>query len=415
MNRIIIIGNGFDLAHGLKTSYKDFIDWYWSDLLQRLSTCIKDSYADGLCSFETSHSSWACSSIATNFSTMGTRSPFQQVCDMKNDQRWHKVLISSFLQEISQDAENKNWVDIETSYYEWLQKSTLDGTIVLNQHFDIIKQKLIEHLSIIQNQHINSTLIKNEIQQEIYAPLSGTEIAICKQKLWREFVQKRVKTAAQQTQEDILDNPQSPYQTIHAFNKQQRDIDEKAKNLYQKIIYGYRNNAELLNQYTRPERILLLNFNYTNMADMYADAEKNCRTLHIHGILSQKDHIIFGYGDEKDEQFKEIMSRKHNEYLRNVKSTNYTRTDHYRALLAFIENNPYQLYIMGHSCGQSDGTLLRTLFEHPNCVSIKPYFYIKNGENKYIETVQNIYRNFSDMQLMRDLVVNQRKCKPLCP
>lgn len=26
MNRIILIGNGFDLAHGLPTSYADFID-----------------------------------------------------------------------------------------------------------------------------------------------------------------------------------------------------------------------------------------------------------------------------------------------------------------------------------------------------------------------------------------------------
>ena len=25
MNRLVLIGNGFDLAHGLKTSYKDFI------------------------------------------------------------------------------------------------------------------------------------------------------------------------------------------------------------------------------------------------------------------------------------------------------------------------------------------------------------------------------------------------------
>ena len=29
MNRIILIGNGFDLAHGLPTSYGNFIDWYW--------------------------------------------------------------------------------------------------------------------------------------------------------------------------------------------------------------------------------------------------------------------------------------------------------------------------------------------------------------------------------------------------
>lgn len=26
MNRFVLIGNGFDLAHGLKTSYADFVD-----------------------------------------------------------------------------------------------------------------------------------------------------------------------------------------------------------------------------------------------------------------------------------------------------------------------------------------------------------------------------------------------------
>lgn len=29
MNRVIIIGNGFDKAHGLATGYRDFIDSYW--------------------------------------------------------------------------------------------------------------------------------------------------------------------------------------------------------------------------------------------------------------------------------------------------------------------------------------------------------------------------------------------------
>ena len=31
MNRLIIVGNGFDLAHGVKTSYKDFIEWYFGN------------------------------------------------------------------------------------------------------------------------------------------------------------------------------------------------------------------------------------------------------------------------------------------------------------------------------------------------------------------------------------------------
>ena len=37
MNRLVLIGNGFDLAHGLKTSYKDFIDWYWEQRVDELS------------------------------------------------------------------------------------------------------------------------------------------------------------------------------------------------------------------------------------------------------------------------------------------------------------------------------------------------------------------------------------------
>ena len=36
MNRLIIVGNGFDLAHGLKTSYADFIDWYFKKVVEQL-------------------------------------------------------------------------------------------------------------------------------------------------------------------------------------------------------------------------------------------------------------------------------------------------------------------------------------------------------------------------------------------
>ena len=47
MNRLVIIGNGFDLAHGLKTSYKDFIRWYLDDFFENLFKSKEDiSYND---------------------------------------------------------------------------------------------------------------------------------------------------------------------------------------------------------------------------------------------------------------------------------------------------------------------------------------------------------------------------------
>ncbi|QUR42911.1 hypothetical protein FQN58_06580 [Bacteroides xylanisolvens] len=40
MNRIIIIGNGFDKAHGLATGYRDFIDSYWINVSGQYSMVI---------------------------------------------------------------------------------------------------------------------------------------------------------------------------------------------------------------------------------------------------------------------------------------------------------------------------------------------------------------------------------------
>jgi len=35
MNKLILVGNGFDLAHGLPTKYADFIDDFWKNLYDR--------------------------------------------------------------------------------------------------------------------------------------------------------------------------------------------------------------------------------------------------------------------------------------------------------------------------------------------------------------------------------------------
>ena len=111
------------------------------------------------------------------------------------------------------------------------------------------------------------------------------------------------------------------------------------------------------------------------MAGKYGESEV-ASINHIHGDLNNPDSIIFGYGDELDEDYKALLKQSDNECLRNIKSIKYLELGKYRNLLQFIESAPYQVYIMGHSCGNSDRTLLNTLFEHKNCVSIKPYLLI---------------------------------------
>ena len=36
MNRLILIGNAFDLAHNLKTSCKDFLSDYWRNVINKI-------------------------------------------------------------------------------------------------------------------------------------------------------------------------------------------------------------------------------------------------------------------------------------------------------------------------------------------------------------------------------------------
>ncbi|KAA3124996.1 hypothetical protein F2A22_11265 [Alistipes onderdonkii] len=50
---------------------------------------------------------------------------------------------------------------------------------------------------------------------------------------------------------------------------------------------------------------LLLNFNYTKTADLYLPANSDIPVNHIHGELdNEQNPVIFGYGDELDEDYK---------------------------------------------------------------------------------------------------------------
>lgn len=96
-----------------------------------------------------------------------------------------------------------------------------------------------------------------------------------------------------------------------------------------------------------------------------------------------------------------------------MKSIRYQETDNYRRMLSFIEAAPYQIFILGHSCGISDRTLLNTLFEHKNCASIKPFYYHDGVHDNYNDIIASISRNFTDMKKMRDRVVNKTYCIPM--
>ncbi|MBK9736891.1 MAG: hypothetical protein IPO92_18810 [Saprospiraceae bacterium] len=154
---------------------------------------------------------------------------------------------------------------------------------------------------------------------------------------------------------------------------------------------------------------MMLNFNYTATTEMYKRPGSD--VIHIHGELNKKENpIIFGYGDERDETYDVLEKANIPEVFTHIKSFDYFKTDNYSRLLAFLESE-FDVYIMGHSCGLSDRTLLSTIFEHKNCRFIKIFYH--NNEENYRKTTYEISRHFTDKAEMRKKVLDITKCKPM--
>lgn len=413
MNRIVLIGNGFDLAHGLKTSYKDFINWYWDQRLHSIILEHQAVSADELCSMKiyptSGYDNWYLFSCGNSY----FKNPFKNewiisgrefIEYLKGKPDFFNVTYSSLFKNICKNIETKGWVDIENEYYDLLIQCALEGktkTTVesLNKQLCTLQEKLIVYLSMVNETEVKP---KDKIKIAIYSPFVDTDISIEGQKELIEHIKGGLELSEQEWEYKL-------YQYGHKFDAYYI-INYKKQIENGETIGGKDIPYELL----LPNQIMLLNFNYTKTSDLYCVQQPIFSINQIHGKLDNPKSIIFGYGDEIDEKYKELERKRDNNCLSNIKSIKYLEADNYRKMLSFIEAEPYQIFIMGHSCGNSDRTLLNTLFEHRNCVSIKPYFYVKeDGTDNYLDIIQNISRNFTDMKLMRDRVVNKTYCETI--
>ena len=416
MNRIILVGNGFDLAHNLRTSYKDFIEWYWNRWLNVLREYNGTQKEDELFSIRMQGQFNYWSNVFSEMQNIIPKdSSFHQAIEyIKDYYKIDNVYKSPFFETINMSISTKGWVDIENEYYKHLVGN--HPLELLNTHLERLRDLLISYLTEQQPLFGNCTIKK--MQFDMLGPILHNEVAISMKDRWMDFLKKRGNEQFNQEYYDYWMNLLQSYynddwatasfESIHSF-------DKEFKQQIENFGIGSVPIEYFPDDYFLPDRILLLNFNYTNVADQYLPTADRFSTIHIHGELSKPDSVIFGYGDEMDEGYDVLKKKNDNKYLKHMKTPRYLENDNYRRMEDFAESGPFQIYIMGHSCGNSDRTLLNTLFEHPNCVSIKPFYYVdkKSGKDNYLDIVQNISRNFTDAKKMRDRVVNKMYCQAL--
>ena len=436
MNRIILIGNGFDLAHDLKTSYRQFFDDFWQKIINeynnRIIRLLNDSFENDFLRIP---------KAAYKFNERFESPKCREFMELLKKESIEYTFKNNFLKVLSKKFHLKNWVDIEEEYYELVKeamvryKTTRDSKEIekLNEEFDRIKKELVKFL---------------DYKTQNIIPVKDFYRLFCDSFHLQDFPYSKEELLMDFLRDSFNSESHNSNNTTNYFNKLKDEIFKdrffinRNVNTIEDLIELFKKNDSHKKDFLEgklriyPQRTLLLNFNYTKTEALYSDFSSyiknkdtswasdlpfiNFDTIHIHGELNNTDNrIIFGYGDEIADEYKEIEKLNNNNFMKNMKSTEYANTDNYKRLSAFTDSDYFQIYIFGHSCGISDRTLLNTLFEHENCLSIKPFYYeykdakTEEVKNNYQEIAINISRNFEKKKAFREKVVNFTYCDPL--
>lgn len=350
VNKLIMVGNGFDLAHSLRSGFQHFVYDYIKKVIEEVSENL--SYTDDNITIRI-RNKVVLSEVFTALEYGNYTSNLERLISV--DRGLNKIK-SKLFREIIREVSSKKWVDIEVSFYESLISHLANKEVskieTTNSELESIRHNLIEYL-------------KREEDRTTINP-----------------------------HPDLLGQFQEPILKGEALiNTIETDIE--ASSYY------------------------FLNFNYTNILKKYVEQmPPDSSTLnYIHGALNTEDSLgqepIFGFGDELDKNYSAFEDLRDDSAFEHIKSFKYLEAENYRNLMEFIEGEPFQVCIFGHSCGVSDRTMLNKIFEHENCISIKVYYYQDGYKNDYTTKNYSIARCFKDKSSFRNKVVNFTRCSPM--
>ncbi|MCD8410124.1 AbiH family protein [Tenacibaculum finnmarkense] len=324
-NLIVIIGNGFDLAHGLKTSYNDFANYYLEEvILNEITKNIDKSTI-----------------INNNF-----KKKIKEVTFLKENPS-----MESFQKKLSINL-IKDKKDTELQIFI---------KILITKKNQEIKKSINDKLYLLQNILTNSFLAK------LYSNSFEN---------WFDIEQAYYDELLNIFHDKYNDEDQPLFvERIDALNLDFQEIKEALKKYLKDKIKPTRNTSvsnSFENHFIDRKNVSFINFNYTNTINCYRHSvnlnlNKN---IHIHNSLSED--IIFGYGDDTDEMYQKMKASKNNSFLKYFKTFDYLKSKNYRKVLnqlAVFEK--YDVLVIGHSLGGTDKTILKTILDTDSCENIE--------------------------------------------
>ena len=378
-NAIIILGNGFDLAHTLPTSYNDFAEYYCKEVI-----------AKKIISLITA------SEMPEN--TEFFNSPFSNYIEnLKNPLLYNP-------------NESRDLWLAETKAYQQTEKETPKEIRSLIKSINTFSSSQNDEKLAYTAKTIidNSFIIKNIIGNTFLGKLYNNEY-----ENWFD-----IENAYFNELQDFF--KQGYLGGVKNLNTEFNEIrDALKKYLYSLTIKSSKEISTFFrNNFIGKENIYVINFNYTNTFSSYEKSFRyglndnrdiSIEINHIHGTL--KEDIVFGYGDDTNQEYQNIKNKDQDEYLENFKTTSYLLNNRYYDIINRIEDfENYEAYIIGHSLGRTDKTLLKEIFDNDKCLNIhlfkqlnKPNSYQKKS---FTSLSNNISRVMSNESSLRQKVVS---------
>lgn len=326
---MLVIGNGFDLEHKLKTSYKDFITFY--NRMVNIHEEIEGKGAKAFFTFDKSKIKFTDSNDEKDVYYI-TKEDIEKFED--NDQEKGKNIWINYIKYICEkqgQAENERWYDIENHI-----KEVIESLAYIDNHLKEVFE--------LRNPQQNNSSSQNDLH--LHRSFETIEYLINKLETIDQNGLDKLKNKLYEDLKKIIHILELYFKIL--INRKEM----QSKDLFKDII----------------KADYFVSFNYTHtLEEIYKIKAENIS--YIHGKISlaneqKESNIVFGIGKEikgiKDlNRYDYIRFQKY--YQRVVKQTD----NQYKEWLSCCEDEQESLaiFIFGHSLDETDGDVIRNLIE----------------------------------------------------
>lgn len=444
-NNILVIGNGFDLACGLKTSYSDFVKYLvYIPVLNNYKMLIKYGHIKEFQSINELEKEIREEDKLFFFMALKTLSDAEKTKKILKMLKHPFIkdffevvfsidLFNIILEPFSPLYNNSKFFSFETAYefYGFKMPSCLSD---FWNYLDVKKidfnKGIYTCISII-NSHLNYA--KKSINGWLDVEQFIEFLVLNSKDLSLKFYPSYFKENHVLYSSPLFENPNlafESYKGLKFFSKLFSDYlcciyskqssllvcreqgNNKVtkhyllKKLISPYISGIKGNTENYIQDLSISKIdFVIDYNYTQtIIDIYSQENQKVKIFHVNGSVEYKN-IVFGYTNLSNANIHKDLYSFEKASQRNSNNVNYFPQ-------SSIMHSPYNLMIYGHSCSTADSDILKGLFTNKNLGTAIVFCYT---EDDY-ESIKNNVRSIVGKVKFRELCDNfsNRKKNAIC-